>query len=126
MDAFVQIRGCALAALAVLAVATQAATTRADALSINGAVAALRGGDARPVTVDYRSFRQRYYDPYATPYFYAPPTYRYGVPPRDYEGPPVVYGWAPPPRPTSCGRFFYWDGVRCIDARRRPPYVGPR
>lgn len=31
-----------------------------------------------------------------------------------------------PRRPRSCGEFFYWDGRACVDARKYPPYVGPR
>ena len=52
-------------------------------------------------------------------YGYAPP------PPRTYYGPPVAE-WLPPPRPSSCGQYRYWDGDRCADARRDPPYIGPR
>jgi len=29
-------------------------------------------------------------------------------------------------RPRSCGEFYYWDGRACVDARKYPPYVGPR
>ena len=32
----------------------------------------------------------------------------------------------PPPRPTSCGQYRYWNGVRCVDARYNDPYLGPR
>lgn len=50
-----------------------------------------------------------------------------------YRGPPIVqapyappvYGWVIL-RPSSCGEYRYWNGVRCVDARYRPPYVGPR
>jgi hypothetical protein len=31
-----------------------------------------------------------------------------------------------PIRPRSCGEFFYWDGRACVDARKYPPYVGPK
>jgi len=31
-----------------------------------------------------------------------------------------------PRRPRSCGEYFYWDGSACVDARKYPPYVGPR
>jgi hypothetical protein len=48
------------------------------------------------------------------------------VPPpvADYE--PPVYGWIAPPRPSNCGKYRYWNGERCADARYDPPYVGPR
>jgi hypothetical protein len=29
-------------------------------------------------------------------------------------------------RPRSCGEFFYWDGRACVDARKYPPYLGPK
>ncbi len=29
-------------------------------------------------------------------------------------------------RPRSCGEFFYWDGQACVDARKYPPYLGPK
>lgn len=45
--------------------------------------------------------------------------------PRVYDEPPLVQ-WAPPPRPSSCGQYRYWDGERCADARWQPPYIGPR
>ena len=54
-------------------------------------------------------------------YGYAPPP----PPPPVYYAPPVVE-WVPPPRPSSCGQYRYWDGDRCRDARWAPPYVGPR
>jgi len=31
-----------------------------------------------------------------------------------------------PRRPRSCGEYFYWDGRACVDARKYPPYVGPK
>lgn len=31
-----------------------------------------------------------------------------------------------PARPRSCGEYYYWDGRACVDARRYPPYVGPK
>ena len=39
---------------------------------------------------------------------------------------PPVYGWISPPRPSNCGKYRYWNGERCADARFDPPYVGPR
>ncbi len=38
---------------------------------------------------------------------------------------PPVYGWVDM-RPPSCGKYRYWDGDQCLDARDDPPYVGPR
>ena len=32
---------------------------------------------------------------------------------------PRVYGWTM--RPADCGTFRYWDGLRCADARDKPP-----
>lgn len=29
------------------------------------------------------------------------------------------YGYG---RPSSCGRYHYWNGSYCADARRRPPF----
>lgn len=29
-------------------------------------------------------------------------------------------------RPRSCGEYYYWDGNACVDARKYPPYVGPK
>lgn len=29
-------------------------------------------------------------------------------------------------RPRSCGEYYYWDGRACVDARKYPPYVGPK
>jgi hypothetical protein len=31
-----------------------------------------------------------------------------------------------PVRPSSCGEYRYWNGVRCADARYETPYIGPR
>ena len=31
-----------------------------------------------------------------------------------------------PARPSSCGQYRYWNGVRCADARYETPYIGPR
>jgi hypothetical protein len=62
------------------------------------------------------------------PEYYVPPPYRpytYAPQPVPYYEPPV-YGWMPAPRPPSCGKYRYWNGEFCADARVRPPYVGPR
>jgi hypothetical protein len=32
----------------------------------------------------------------------------------------------PPPRPSSCGEFHFWNGTACVDARYNKPYLGPR
>lgn len=53
------------------------------------------------------------------------PVFRRPWPSAAEYGPPV-YEWLPPPRPTSCGVFRYWNGERCADARHYPPYIGPR
>lgn len=72
-----------------------------------------------------------YYDEYGARYVPravvpARRAYAYGGPPV-VRGPyaPPVYGWVII-RPSSCGQYRYWNGVRCVDARYRPPYVGPR
>ncbi len=54
--------------------------------------------------------------------------YRDGEPRWSYIEPGryVPYGYYNIERPTSCGRFRYWDGDRCVDARDNPPDVGPR
>ncbi|MCL4767884.1 MAG: hypothetical protein KJZ80_16785 [Hyphomicrobiaceae bacterium] len=69
---------------------------------------------------------------YVSPPHYAPaplpppaPVYRQPWRPSASYGPPA-YEWLPPPRPSSCGVFRYWDGERCADARWYPPYIGPR
>lgn len=69
-------------------------------------------------------------DGYAYPREYdlppAPPVVRVvPAPPAIYYEPPV-YGWITPPRPASCGKYRYWNGEYCADARYDPPYVGPR
>lgn len=63
-----------------------------------------------PPVVEYR--RPLPYPPVTV---YEPPVYGWGVAP-----------WGAPPRPASCGKFRYWDGDGCADARVYPPYVGPR
>lgn len=51
-------------------------------------------------------------------------TYRYLPAPAYAYAPPLIV--LVPVRPASCGRYRYWDGERCADARYDPPYVGPR
>jgi hypothetical protein len=58
------------------------------------------------------------------------------APPAIYEGRPAyayqpgyavpgVYGFVAE-RPSSCGEYRYWNGVRCVDARDNPPDLRPR
>lgn len=64
-----------------------------------------------------------YYDEYDLP---PPPVEVVPAPPIVVYEPPV-YGWiSPPPRPASCGKYRYWNGDYCADARDDPPYTGPR
>ena len=42
------------------------------------------------------------------------------------EGAPAAVIVLPPPRPSSCGQYRYWNGDRCVDARYNDPYLGPR
>jgi hypothetical protein len=56
--------------------------------------------------------------------YYAPPVYGYVAPPA-VSYPPPVYGWVLV-RPISCGKYRYWNGEYCADARNALPYVGPR
>jgi hypothetical protein len=56
---------------------------------------------------------------------YAPPGYGRYAPPAYSQYAPPVYGWVII-RPSSCGKYRYWNGLRCVDARYRPPYVGPK
>lgn len=90
------------------------------------------------------------------PSYASPPSYmpapNYDVPPghhapRAYRGMPYVeyyvapaYGYASPPaaefvppapvliplRPRSCGKYRYWNGEYCADARYERPYLGPK
>ena len=88
-------------------------------------------------------------DYYAPPYpasaYLPPPAYVYpppiGYERRGYFAPPIAYGYGPPlaggyepgvvielppPRPRSCGRYRYWNGDYCADARYERPYLGPK
>jgi len=66
-------------------------------------------------------------------YYWARPN-RYGPsrsaapppPPPDvqYFGPPVQY-FSPPSPAGRCGTMRFWNGDRCVDARRRSPYANP-
>jgi hypothetical protein len=62
----------------------------------------------------------RYFGPPAVAY-YPRPAYEYGAP---LAYPPEVE--LPPPRSRSCGRYRYWNGEYCADARYERPYVGPK
>jgi hypothetical protein len=79
----------------------------------------------------YHDYDDEYYE-HVPPSYYAPRVYGYvqrygyGPPPPAVYPPLFFYDWGPPPRPTSCGKYRYWDGEACVDARFRPPYVGPR
>jgi hypothetical protein len=87
--------------------------------------------EAGPIHIGERWYRDLDDDDY-----YYPPEYVLPPPPlppvRMVPAPPVpvyeppVYGWIAPPRPASCGKYRYWNGERCADARREPPYIGPR
>jgi hypothetical protein len=66
----------------------------------------------------------RYFGPPAVGY-YPRPAYEYGPPLADGYG-PEPYVELPPPRPSSCGRYRYWNGQYCADARYERPYVGPK
>lgn len=76
-----------------------------------------------------------YYDTYPGRGYYPPPRYYapYDMRPparyfsyRRYEPGPPLFVEAPPPRPASCGRYRYWNGEYCADARYERPYVGPK
>lgn len=67
----------------------------------------------------------RRYVPETLPLLPQAPVLRQPLPPAAHYGPPP-YEWLPPPRPSSCGVFRYWNGDRCADARFYPPYIGPR
>jgi len=79
----------------------------------------------------YRDYEDDYYD-HVPPSYYAPRVYGYvqrygyGPPPPAVYPPLYFYDWGQPPRPMSCGKYRYWNGEFCADARFRPPYVGPR
>jgi hypothetical protein len=69
-------------------------------------------------------------DYYYPPEYYLPPPPVVRVipvtPPPAVVYEPPVYGWIAPLRPSNCGKYRYWNGERCADARYDPPYVGPR
>jgi hypothetical protein len=66
---------------------------------------------------------------YAPPSYYGPPAPAYGGPRYGYVPPaPAYYAPPEPPpmplRPRSCGKYHYWTGEYCADARYERPYVG--
>jgi hypothetical protein len=66
---------------------------------------------------------------YAPPNYYSPPVRAYGGPQYGYLPPAPSYYAAPEPppmplRPRSCGKYRYWNGDYCADARYERPYVG--
>jgi len=69
---------------------------------------------------------------YAAPYVYAPPVRDVyarqvsPVPPAGYDPAAGTAYLMIPLRPASCGKYRYWNGTRCLDARWDPPYTGPR
>ena len=70
-------------------------------------------------------FPRRHYRqyPYGAPPAVVVPHVVPVVPPA-VAGEPVIV--VPPPRPTSCGEYRYWNGQNCVDARYNRPYLGPR
>lgn len=106
-----------LSAAAVLASAGNAAAVPMPA------AAAVSSADTLLTEVGRRWYRGYKDDFYYPPEYYMPPPPRVRV----YRYEPPVYGWiAVPPPPSSCGKYRYWNGERCADARYDPPYIGPR
>jgi hypothetical protein len=66
------------------------------------------------------------------PSWYSPPPAGLYDPRTGYLPPPTrievspPLGEVPPPRPRSCGRYRYWNGEYCADARYERPYLGPK
>jgi len=72
------------------------------------------------------------------PDYHAPRPYR-ATPYDEHNGAPA-YGYASPPaaeyvppapvliplRPRSCGKYRFWNGEACADARYERPYLGPK
>ncbi len=120
---------CALAAVGLV--------SRADAArALPNAAPAASKSNAAVVDIGGRWYRD--YDDdddyYYPPEYYLPPPPPPPVvrvvpappPPPVAVYEPPVYGWISPPRPSNCGKYRYWNGERCADARFDPPYVGPR
>jgi hypothetical protein len=121
--------GLSLAVL-VLAFSTHSAGAAPAVTSSLAAIGSTPAAGA--ALVGYRRFYDDDYYDHVPPSYYAPRVYGYvqrygyGPPPPAVYPPLYFYDWGPPPRPTSCGKYRYWDGEACVDARFRPPYVGPR
>lgn len=124
--------GLSTAALALALSAEMASAAPAVASLVAARSSGLEGG---AIAVGYRRYRDYDDDDYyehVPPSYYAPRVYGYvqrygyGPPPPAVYPPLYFYDWGPPPRPTSCGKYRYWNGEFCADARFRPPYVGPR
>ncbi len=117
--------GLSVSWLAAPAHASPFATTQVIAASAS-AITPMQIRYRRYLDEDVVIYRDRpsygYYAPprYAPTYGYAPP------PPVYYREPAPIVEFLPPPRPSSCGKFRYWNGDYCADARYRPPYIGPR
>jgi hypothetical protein len=66
---------------------------------------------------------------YWPPEVFPPQPWRHGPPPVTYFEPSDYQNdyqdWSPP-RPRTCGEFYYWNGRCCVDARRHRPYIGPK
>lgn len=76
-----------------------------------------------------RSYRE--YHEYERGRSYDAPVYP--PPVAYYQRPVVVYrphnyarDYYDDYKPSSCGQYRYWNGDRCVDARYRRPYLGPR
>ncbi len=117
---------CGLVAAASLLVCESAAALSMPTAVLASDALASPNNRAGPIEIGGRWYDDDdYYDRYPPPpvtYYRVPP-----LPPPVVYSPPV-YGWyyAVPIRPANCGRYRYWNGDRCADARYDPPYVGPR
>ena len=107
--------------------------------AIVASIALGTSGQAGAQTLGYYGPPDRFY--VAPPAYYLPPPFAF-APPWYFAPPPSQYypraayvpphmGYDPlleasPPRPRSCGRYRYWNGEYCADARYERPYVGPK
>jgi hypothetical protein len=118
------------AAVLGLTLAVETAGAAPAVTPSHSAIATAADGGA--TSIGYRRYYDDDYYDHVPPSYYAPRVYGYvqrygyGPPPPAVYPPLYFYDWGPPPRPTSCGKYRYWDGEACVDARFRPPYVGPR
>jgi len=83
--------------------------------------ATVEGGLVQKVQIFPRRYYRQY--PYGAPPAVVVPHVAPVVPPA-VAGEPVIV--VPPPRPTSCGEYRYWNGQNCVDARYNRPYLGQR